>query len=491
MTRFLHRAASLAILFGTASFFAPTFATTSPPFDPKPWLDDLEQVREAIATKYANLEWVVIEREINLESLFTDAKSQLQSATSETNAQAGFDRLARRLGDGHVRFRWSTDHSPKAVPKADCAALGYDLGIRGKPVAAFMPGYVALADAPAKEFPAGIMELKGQKIGVIKIGIFTPDGMPELCAESLTALDIPPDSACDDTCKDRIDTWISDRMTRDLAAQLRAIENAEADVLLVDVANNGGGTEWAEAVARMVTAVRLKSERIGFVRGPHWKEHFTYTIDDLRAAAKSASKKDQEILNGLAEQARAYQREAATPCDSQPLWQRKRPSCNWLGVGFYASGLIDSADPQALKNKPWAKDFFTPMQYPYEEGVWRGPLIVLVNGNTGSAAEEFAAVLQDNRVAVVIGAPTGGAGCGHTNGGTPTTLKNSGGILELPDCARIRADGSNEVMGIQPDVLVGLRTTDGPHRQGIRVAEKLPEAIARSFEMRTATVPRP
>jgi hypothetical protein len=490
MTRFLHRAVS-AIIFGMFVVFASAFAATSPSFDSKPWLDDLDQVREAIATKYANLEWVVIEREINLESLFTDAKSQLQSATSETDAQASFDRLARRLGDGHVRFRWSTDHSPKAVLKADCGVLGYDLGIRGKPVAAFMPGYVALADAPAKEFPAGIMELKGQKIGVIKIGIFTPDGMPELCAESLTALNIPPDSACDDKCKDRIDTWISDRMTRDLAAQLRAIENAKADVLLVDVANNGGGTEWAEAVARMVTAVRLKSERIGFVRGPHWKDHFTYTIDDLRVAAKSASKKDQEILNGLAEQALAYQREAATPCDSQPLWQGKRPSCNWLGVGFYASGLIDSADPQALKNKPWAKDFFTPMQYPYEEGVWRGPLIVLVNGNTGSAAEEFAAVLQDNRAAIIMGAPTVGAGCGHTNGGTPTTLKNSGGILELPDCARIRADGSNEVMGIQPSVLVGLRTTDGPHRQGIRVAEKLTEAIARSIEMRTGTVPRP
>jgi hypothetical protein len=491
MTRFLRRAVSLAILFGTTAFFAPTFAVTPPSFDPKPWLEDLEQTREALGTKYANLEWVVIEREINLESLFNDAKAQLQSATSETDAQAVFDRLARRLGDGHVRFRWSTDHSPKAVPKADCADLGYDLGIRGKQVAALMPGYSPIGDAPAKEFPAGTIQVTGHTVGVIKIGIFSPDGMPELCAESLTALNIPPDSACDDTCKDRIDTWVSDRMTRDLAVQLRAIDNAKADVLLVDVANNGGGTEWAEAAARMVTAVRLKSERIGFVRGPHWKEHFTYTIDDLRVAAKSASKKDQEILNGLAEQAQAYQHEAATPCDSQPLWQGKHPSCNWLGVGFYASGLIDSADPQVLKNKPWAKDFFTPMQYPYEEGVWRGPLIVLVNGNTGSAAEEFAAVLRDNRAAVIMGSPTVGAGCGHTNGGTPTTLKNSGGVLELPDCARMRADGSNEVMGIQPDVLVGLRTTDGSHRQGIRVAEKLPEAIARSIEMRTATVPRP
>jgi tRNA U34 5-methylaminomethyl-2-thiouridine-forming methyltransferase MnmC len=42
------------------AWFAPTFAST-PSFDPKPWLDDLEQTREAIATKYANLEWVVIE----------------------------------------------------------------------------------------------------------------------------------------------------------------------------------------------------------------------------------------------------------------------------------------------------------------------------------------------------------------------------------------------------------------------------------------------
>jgi C-terminal processing protease CtpA/Prc len=276
-------------------------------------------------------------------------------------------------------------------------------------------------------------------------------------------------------------------MTRDLDAQIRAVEKAKADVLLIDVVNNGGGTEWAEAAARMVTAVRLKSERMGFVRGPHWAKHFADTVADLRADAKGAPQKDQEMLNGLAEQVQGYQREAEAPCNSQPLWQRKRASCDWLGQGSYASGIIDSADPKAIRSKPWAKDIFTPIQYPYDEGVWRGPLIVLVNGGTGSAAEQFAAVLQDNHAAVVMGAPTVGAGCGHTNGGTPTTLKNSGGILELPDCARIRADGSNEVMGIQPDVLVGLRNTDGPHRQGIRVSKKLQEAIARALQIRTAS----
>jgi len=473
------------------NFVAEKVVAAPTPFDPNPWFEDLEQTREAVATKYANLEWVVIERELDLAPLFAEAKAQLRSAASDADARAAFDKLARRFGDGHVRFRWATDQKPRTTPNANCAALGYDSRIRAGDTAALMPGYSPIADAPAKEFPAGTLQVTGHRVGVIKIGIFTPQGMPELCAESLIALRLSPETLCDDACKDRIDTWVSDRMTRDLVAQLRAIENTRADVLLIDVADNGGGTEWAEAVARMVTSIRLKSERMGFVRGPHWAKHFADTVSDLRAAAKGASKKDGEMLNGLAEQVQEYQREAETPCDSQPLWERKRPSCHWLGQGFYASGIVDSADAKAIKSKPWAKDIFTPIQYPYEEGVWRGPLIVLVNGGTGSAAEQFAAVLQDNHAAVVMGAPTAGAGCGHTNGGTPTTLKNSAGILELPDCARLRADGSNEVMGIQPDVLVGLRTTDGPHRQGIRVSKKLPEAVARAVKMRRASVRHP
>jgi hypothetical protein len=479
---------SIAILISASVtlFLASTYAASPTSYDSRSWLEDLEQTRGALSTKYANLEWVVMEREVDLESLFTDAKTQLQSATSDADARAIFDRLARRLGDGHVRFRWSVDPVHRAASNANCAALGYDSQIRGRDVAALMPGYSPITDAPTTEFPAGTIEVAGHRVGVLKIGIFTPEGMPELCADALVALSVSPDTVCDDACKDRVDTWVSDRMTRDLAAQLRAIKNAKSDVLLVDVANNGGGTEWAEAVARMVTGIRLKSERMGFVRGPHWAKQFADTVVDLRAAAHGASAKDREMLNGLAKQVQGYQREAEMPCDSAPLWQGKHPSCDWLGLGFYASGIIDSADPKAIRNKSWATDIFTPIRYPYEEGVWRGPLIVLVNGGTGSAAEQFAAVLQDNRAAVVMGAPTVGAGCGHTNGGTPTTLKYSGGILELPDCARMRADGSNEVMGIQPDVLVGLRTTDGPHRQSIRVVKKLPEAVARAIEMGAA-----
>jgi len=352
------------------------------PFDPKPWLEDLEQTREAIATQYANLEWLVLEREVDVSAVFSEARAQVQSASSDLDERA---------------------------------ALGYHKRIRGGVTAAFVPGYSPLADTSGNEFPAGTTQVSGHRVGVIKIGIFTPEGMPELCTESITALKISTDAVCDEICKDHIDSWVTDRMTRDFEAQLHAIESARADVLLIDIANNGGGTEWAEAVARIVTAVRLKSERIGFVRGPHWAKQFADTVANLRVDAKGASRKDADMFNGLAEQVLGYQRQAETPCDSQPLW-------------------------------------------------------------------------EGNRAAIVMGAPTVGAGCGHTNGGTPTTLKNSGGILEMPDCARMRSDGSNEVMGIQPDVLVGLRTTDGPHRQGVRVAEKLPEAVARAIGTGTDSV---
>jgi C-terminal processing protease CtpA/Prc len=98
---------------------------------------------------------------------------------------------------------------------------------------------------------------------------------------------------------------------------------------------------------------------------------------------------------------------------------------------------------------------------------WQGPLAVLVDGGTGSAAELFAATLKDNGRATIIGAHTVGSGCGYTNGGIPLTLKHSGVEVKFPDCVRLRADGSNEVAGIAPDVKVGEgRRLDAREVQG-------------------------
>jgi hypothetical protein len=466
-------------------------ADTSPAFDPKPWIADLDQVHETFLTKYANLEWAVFQREADLPKLFAETEARIKRASNDWEARSAFERLARKFGDEHVVFDWPRSvHATEAAntPQEQCTASGYDVGMRAAPLAANAVGYQPLSTPQSDEFPAGVIYVSSQraralKIGVLQIGVFTPQGFPALCRLALRELAIAADKPCDDACSDRIETWASDQLTRDLTVQLRALKDAGAAVLVVDVAGNGGGTEWAEAVARMVTSIRLRSEEMEFVRGEHWAKSFADDEASLRHFADSANGPDRALLLNLADEVEARRKVALTPCDSAPLWRGARPACSWLGRGFYGSGLLASADPSQLHGKPWATVLFTPMEFPYEEGVWHGPLIVLVDRNTGSAASEFAAVLQDNRAAIIMGEPAG-AGCGHTNGGTPTTLANSKATLEVPDCARLRADGSNEVMGIEPDVMVAFGPGEGAHLRGARFVAKLPEAVERAVGLR-------
>jgi hypothetical protein len=54
----------------------------------------------------------------------------------------------------------------------------------------------------------------------------------------------------------------------------------------------------------------------------------------------------------------------------------------------------------------------------------------------------------------------------------------------MPDCARFRADGTNEIMGVEPDVLIGFSATDGPHVRARRFLAKLPDAVLAARAMR-------
>ena len=464
-------------------------ANVAQAYDAKPWLEDLQQARAAFATKYANLEWAVFVREAYLDAMFRDAAGRIGRASDDAEARAAFDRLARRLGDGHVEFRWPAPAAGGGAAAAQslCARLGYDARYAGPPLAALAPGYRPLSGGPP-EFPAGVLTVSGRKVGVLRIGEFSVDDAPALCEAAAGALGVTDQDPCNDACADRLQTWAYAKLTRDLEDRLGQLKAAGAGILLIDIAGNGGGSEWVEAAVRMVTSVRLKAERMGFVRGPHWAERLARRGAALRDAAATATGADRALLLRLADEVEAARQVALQRCDSEPLWQGRRPGCAWLGQGFYATGLLASAAPTTFQGKDWGEAVFEPSKFPYREGVWRGPTAVLVDGDTASAAEEFAAELRDNHAAVVIGAPTSGAGCGHTDGGAPTTLTHSGGVLSLPDCVRWRADGSNEVEGVQPDVLVGLRANNGPRRNAELVMRKLPEALRQAVALRPAGV---
>jgi len=85
---------------------------------------------------------------------------------------------------------------------------------------------------------------------------------------------------------------------------------------------------------------------------------------------------------------------------------------------------------------------------------------ILADRGTGSAAEDFVAWLQQNKVATVLGERTAGAGCGYVDGGNPTRLKVVPVDVWMPNCARFLDNGSNEIEGSR----TGYRALSG--RQG-------------------------
>jgi Peptidase family S41 len=456
-------------------------SAASPAFDPSPWLADLEQARQAFHQKYANWDWAENEHGVKIDALFDQSADRLRHASDGQGARAVFDRIPAKLGDGHVEFDWpepaastsAGDHRP--APDV-CAQLGYDARQNSPGPGQSLSRFAPLRDE-ANPFAAGTALVGKVKLGILRIGVFQPQGYPDLCRTAARELSVPAGKPCDDSCSDRIATRAYEHLTAKLEERLRQLRTAGASVLLVDITDNGGGSEWAEAVARTLTRKLLVSERRGFVRGEHWVKLWGDLADRLRSFAATAPSADRLQLLGWAKEADAARVQAQTPCAMTSA------SCERIAKAGFSTGLIGSARSGAFAARQWGPDVFSPAQYHYHEGVWSGPLIILVDQETWSAAEEFAAVLQDNKAAIVLGARTGGAGCGHTNGGTPTTLKNSGAVLKLPDCVRFRADGSNEVRGIIPDELVAIRPDDGLAFRARLIAEQLPAAIARAKKL--------
>ena len=453
----------------------------TPSWSPQPWLDDLAQARAAFESTYANLEWLATEREVDLDALFRRARSALGNARSEAEAVAIFNRLVQRIGDGHVSIEWQRPPSPPPAPSATppapprptlesfCRARGYAPPSNAAGLGPALAGYAPVAGGDL--LPAGTIPVGRGRVGLLRIAFFDPHASTALCGEAVAALAIPIDRPCDESCDSRLITEAYRRLGLAMQDRLARLRAAGARALVVDLTGNGGGSEWAEAAARMLSRRPLQSARLGFVRGPHWERLWGDLAERLRAAAVESAA-DRERLLGWAAEAEAARSEARRTCPP-----RGDPGCPWLGRAGFATGLVGRAPSGSFAGRDWAVHVFNPAQHTYRDGVWDGPVIVLTDQETWSAAEQFAALLQDNGAALVLGARTGGAGCGHTWGGTPTRLTNSGAILTLPDCVRFRADGSNEVRGILPDQVLPWRANDGQAFRARMLEAALPEAV--------------
>ncbi|HEX8653639.1 MAG TPA: S41 family peptidase [Allosphingosinicella sp.] len=460
-------------------------------FSPEPWLADLAEARTALTTRYANLEWLLTERELDLGALFGRAEAALRGARSEAEAMAILNRLVQRIGDGHVTLSWRRPLAPAAAPAAStnppppptaeafCRAQGYSSAPDGPGLGPSLPGYTPLFEGDL--LPAGTVRVGATRAGILRIALFEPRASSRLCLESVAALAFPLDRPCDRECAGLLAAEAYRRLGVAMEDRLLRLRAEGARILIVDLTGNGGGSEWAEAAARMLSRRPLRSARLGFVRGEHWERQWRETAARLRTAAENAAPADRTRLLAWAAEAEAAEAEARRRCP--PTGD---PACPWLGRAGFATGLVGEAPAGAFDGRDWAAHVFTPARHSYRDGAWDGPVIVLVDQDTASAAEEFAAILQDNRAALILGSRTAGLGCGHTSGGTPTRLPNSGATLTIPDCARFRADGSNEVRGILPDQVLPWRANDGRAFRARMLEQALPEAVARARALRGA-----
>lgn len=152
-------------------------------------------------------------------------------------------------------------------------------------------------------------------------------------------------------------------------------------------------------------------------------------------------------------------------------------------IALVAPGDLVRAAPRTVapacdRARIWYGESVCPVLAPVGErehlsgrGAWRGRLLILADRGTASASEDFVVWLQQNRVAIVLGERTLGAGCGYVDGGGRTALRVAPFDVVMPNCARFLANGVNEIEGIASDVPVALHEEDGLQRLTTALAQ--------------------
>lgn len=429
-------------------------------FDTRPWLEDFDQLAAEMTAHYSGLEFAVRERHADLPSLRRETVEKLKQSCNEADARKVLNKFLDSFGDGHLEMDWPAAAAVSAEPKATepslCARLGYQKKTFKSGVDfSLLPQFTSLAGAEADWFPGGILRLSDDaKLGVIRIAIFTEHAFPEACEQAVQQLRLEKIDKCDDQCENAIEREAGNVLTSVLVKRAAQLQAAGATALLVDIAHNGGGSNWVEAPPRVLSRVPLRESRFGFIKHEHWTKQLKEQLADVETDLKKGAE-PKEILADAAARLKSGIARTQEPCDRSQVWTDGTLPCSLLVTDvLFNGGILPYAKPQSFASLESKTTLFHPLTYSYTESSARLPLYVAVDGDTWSAAEYFAAILQDNRAATIFGEVTGGAGCGYTNGGIPTTLKNSHASVKMPDCVRLRKDGSNEVSGITPDVLV-------------------------------------
>jgi hypothetical protein len=454
-----------------------------PAFDPAPWLADLEAAQTAIEETYPNLDWAIETRGLDLAQLARDTAISISAAASERGARSLFRDFLDHFGDGHLYAVWPDEVEPPPfqTPASLCRSIGFEqMELPSAPdyaAAGFTPVSVTSGTGGASAFQAFIRTREdGRKTGLVRIASFWEWGYFGYCRAAVRLQGAPEDGECDQACADAIAAETARLLTEDFAAAVKALKQEGATILAADVTGNDGGSALLEPLARMLTAKPLFSAPLAFTRTPKWSAWARDTIPAIEQDLARAWDRPalQMLLAGALDRARQIAAEADDACDRSGVWENKAAGCDILARGLlFDAGLIPYAPPGSLDSLASRYALFNPSYYAYEEGLWRGPLLVLVDRGTASAAETFAALLRDNGAATILGEATFGAGCGWDIGQDWVVLPATGAKLYIPDCASFEQDGINKVSGLDPDLPIAFRGNDTASLKARRIGAAL------------------
>lgn len=473
----------------SAALAAAAVSNAPPPYDPAAWRADFAQMKVELQARYVNLAWMgSYESGIDTPSLARRTEIALAAARSDAEAREALRAFVAGFHDGHLSELATLaptkgDPAPepdKATldpddPVSGCAAISYASTASVAFSAPFesLPGVRLVGDGQESIFRVGLADVMGRRVGLVRIQTFSARGFPQACrrAWAKARADGAP------ITRGAIGRAASRLWLQDLADQLKALKAAGAQAVVVDVGNNPGGDDSGDWIARLFGTRPIASSPLLIVDAPSGASYLDEEIADLTEAieAKPGPKAAADLQSALTAFKARRARIGTVPCDLSWVWRERRAwrdiACRRVIDAGYADGPLPGlpahayGDERAEQALAWS----TAVQDLY--GAWRGATYVLTDRRSFSAAEMFAATLQNNGAAKIIGRRTGGDGCGFMGETPPIVLTHSRLRFRTPNCIRLRADGTNEVAGVSPDLSVEPTEGESDRARAVRILQ--------------------
>jgi Peptidase family S41 len=454
----------LFIAIGGASAQSPGAET----FSRDNWRADYVYLKRELEHNYSHLAWFGSPQgRVDLPALDRATINALERASSNAEASAAISAFVAAFHDGHFAATAPPASPSRATPeppiverspdaRTACAAFGFAPVTR---IAFSLPfeslvGFRLVSDGLSSAFRAGVIELDGRRIGILRIPRFRPAEFPGVCESawaSLSARHIEPTRSV-------ILEIVNTEWLRTLAARLRELRDQQIKALVIDIGGNGGGNDLGDWAVRLFAREPVRSAPLLLSASPVAIPYFDEQLGDLQRALDSSGQLPPFTiakLNKAIGDFNKFKLEAKAPqCDMSWVWREQRAwgtsSCTRLISSGFASGALDYADPGSIA-APAARALYWPAIADSWRGAWAGPSYVMTDANTGSAAEMFTALMRDRGIAKTVGTLTFGLGCGFMVYDDPIVLPHSRRAFRIPNCVRLRGDGTDEVAGIAPD----------------------------------------